>query len=111
MHHREEAVRGLAVKESHTAPCFGQDKAAGAAAARYSESTDMEAVPGETGSREHICRYRRAAVPKKQPALHSLAQSSYAVAARTADTAAAAAARAEETAEDTHVADQPCDRS
>ena len=52
--------------------------------------------------------------PKKQPALHSLARSSYAVAARTADTAAAAAAaaaRAEETAEDTHIADQPCGRS
>lgn len=67
---------------------------------------DMEAMPDETGSCEHIYRSRRATALLKQLAPHNLGQSSCAVAAHMVDTAAVVEAE-----EDTRTVDQLCSRS
>lgn len=108
-HAREMAVLDLAVQEGRR-QCLTQGReASGAGFAHLSETgTDMEAMPDETDSCEHIYRSHRAAALTEQPAMRSLALSNCVAEARMAgtDTAVAQAAEA-----DTHIGVQPCDRS
>jgi len=102
------AVFDLAVQESHMAQRLCLSKTADFA--HYPESMGMEAVPVETGSCEHICRYRREAVPKTQPVPHNLEQSSCAAVARTDGTAAVDIAAAAAGVEDIHIEYWTCGR-
>lgn len=101
-------VSDRAAQKGHMAPCLNLGEAADAALAhRPASGMSMEAVPDETGSCEHICRSRRATALTKKPSRHILEQSSCAVEARKAGTAAGVA-KADEVGSCTE--DQPCNR-
>jgi hypothetical protein len=104
------AALDLAVQKIHT-QCLSPGKAAAVAdfAHQSATGTDVEAVPDETDSCEHVCRSRQAVALRMQPVTHSLEQSNCAAEARMVDTGTAVAEG--EVEEDTHTAVQPCGRS